>query len=468
LESKGERRRKDDLKFRLALRAAQIGIWDLTLDTGEMEYSAKARAIYGFHPDVPITIDMVRAATHPADLPSNTAQAQRALDPQVKERAPFEYRILRADTGALRWVVVHGEPIFATTPDGPVAVRYVGTVQDITERKEVEQALRDSELRQRLAIDAARMAVWEFDAATGRLTASAELNRMFGMPADAHPTIDDLRAAYGPGEREKVQEAAQAALERGDKHFEAEFRCRRPDGNLYWLMLRAEVMFAPDGSFERVIGVLMDIDDSKRSQERQTLLLRELNHRVKNSLSVVQSLATQSFRKGNASPAALTAFRDRLSALARANDVLFHQEWTAFSLAELVQDIIDPYDDGDGRFDLEGADITLPPRLNVPLALTLHELCTNAAKYGALSAGDGQVRIEWTANADGLELTWIERGGPAVATPIEPGFGARLISNILAVELGRVELDPQPEGMRCRMFIAGRFDAAGNATDNSA
>ena len=210
---------------------------------------------------------------------------------------------------------------------------------------------------------------------------------------------------------------------------------------------------APDGSYERVIGVLMDIDASKRSNERQLLLLRELNHRVKNSLSVVQSLATQSFRNGGADPAALATFRERVQALAKANDVLVQQNWNSFRLTELIDEIVAPYRDPFERFELSGEEVDLPPRLNVPLALTLHELCTNAAKFGALSSEKGFVRIVWRRVAEGLEIVWEEIGGPAPDPAMVLGFGTKLISSILAVEIGRVDLEPRPDGMCCRMLL---------------
>lgn len=448
--------REDEIKLRLALRAAQIGIWDWSLDTDEMVFSARARAIFGFTTEQPVTLEALRRTTHPDDRPYAADLARRALDPNVRERAPYEYRILKADTGEVRWILAHGEAVFAESEAGLRAIRYIGTVQDITERKKVEQALRDSESRQRLAIDAARMAVWELHVPTDQITTSPELNRMFGLPDDARPTIAELRACYGPGERENLQRAAMSALERGERHFEAEFRCRRPDGNLHWLLLRAEVIMAADGSFERVVGVLMDIDERKRSEERQMLLLRELNHRVKNSLSVVQSLATQTFRDGSATPGALSAFRDRLQALAKANDVLLDKNWASFSLTALVNQIVEPYRDPYNRFRLEGDDIDLPPRTNVPVALILHELCTNAAKYGALSVEDGYVRIEWRQVPKGTEITWSEHGGPEVQLPLAQGFGTRLISAILGIEVGEVQFDPDPSGIRCRLLVTGK------------
>jgi PAS domain S-box-containing protein len=444
--------KESNLKLRLALRAARIGIWDWDLATNEMRYSTRARAIYGFPPDRDVTFAMVRDATHPDDHPRTSAMARSALDPERRTKEPYEYRIIRPDTGEIRWVLAHGEAIFANGEDGPKAIRYVGTIQDITERKRNEEALRDAELRQRLAIDAARLAVWELDIATDQAKITPELNPLFGLPPDARPTLDELRRLYADGEREKVQKAAQEALAQGKKHFEVEYRVRWPDGSLHWLLLRAEVVFQ-DGQPQRVIGVVADIDQRKRHEEQQLLMMRELNHRVKNSLSVVQSLATQSFKGGRADPQAMDAFRQRLQALASANDMLLKREWGSFDLRGLVEAIVAPYDDPPGRVSIAGPQHDMPPRLNAPLALTLHELCTNAAKYGALSAETGSVRLSWRQTGSGIVLDWIEEGGPAVRSPVNRSFGMRLISEILAIELGTVRLETRPGGVECRITM---------------
>lgn len=446
--------KESNLKLRLALRAAQIGIWDWSLATNEMRYSPRARAIFGFPPDVEVTFEMVRDATHPEDRPRTTAIARSALDPDRRTRQPYEYRIIRADTGQIRWVLAHGEAIFANTETGPKAVRYIGTIQDITERKQGEEALRDAETRQRLAIDAARLAVWEVDIATDALTATPELNRLFGLPADHRPTLEELRRFYLPGERARVQATAQDALAQGKSHFEEEFRIRWPDGTLHWLLMRAEITFHADGRPHRVIGVLADIDDRKRFEEQQMLMTRELNHRVKNSLSVVQSLATQSFRGGKADPAALTAFRERLQALAGANDMLLQREWRSFDLQSLAETILAPHVDGAERVVISGPKIDMPPRLNVPLALALHELSTNAAKYGALSVEGGKVSLRWeVTTTGGVRLEWLEQGGPPIDAPVNRRFGMRLVSDIVAVELGEVELVARPDGVKCTITM---------------
>jgi PAS domain S-box-containing protein len=449
-------KRLDDknLKLRLALRAAQIGIWDWIVDTNEMHYSPRARAIYGFSPDEPVTYEKVRDATHPEDLPRTSALARRALDPAIRNKDSYEYRIRRADTGEVRWVVAHGEAIFLPVDGITKAVRYLGTLEDITDRKATELALRESELRQRLALDAARMAVWQVELATETITASPELNRMFGLPLEAKPTLAELRALYGPGEREKVYEIGRAALENGRSDFEAEFRCRRPDGSLYWLLLRAEMVFNSSGQIDRVIGVLMDINERKRSEDRQFLLMRELNHRVKNSLSVIQSIAMQSFRGDRADPAAVEDFRNRLIALAKANDVLLAKDWSAFSLRSLVEEIVAPYRNPIERIEIPNDDLDLPPRLNVPMALVLHELCTNSAKYGALSGSGGGVTIAWQSFASGIHMHWSERGGPPIIGVLRKGFGLKLITEVLSVELGEVTVSTDENCLRCDLRIS--------------
>ena len=262
---------ESSLKLRLALRAARMGVWDWTIDTGEMNYSPRAREIYGFTPDEAVTIDKVRGATHPEDLPRTSALAKLALNPSIRSREPYEYRVLRADNGEERWLLAHGEAIFEEIEGVTRATRYLGTIEDITSRKATELALQESERRKRLALEGARMAVWELDLATDALTSSAELNRIYGLPADSHPTVEELRNFYAPGERERIQEIGMRAIAEGRSDFEAEYRIRRPDGKIVWLLLRAEVVSDEDGRMTRVIGVVMDIDERKRSEESQKI-----------------------------------------------------------------------------------------------------------------------------------------------------------------------------------------------------
>ena len=352
-----------DAKLELALRAANIGIWDWDLQTNKFDYSERARSIFGFEPTGEITYEMVRAVTHPDDFPHTSAQAKRAIDPALREDLPYEYRIFRADTGELRWVRAEGNAVFETGSATTKAIRYIGCIQDITDTKRAAAALEDSERRQRLAIEAAGMAVWEIDLRTNMLANSPDLKRLFGFGAEEQPTLEDFRTCYVPGEQGKTREAAIAALGQGESHFEAEFRINRKDGEERWLMLRAEILLSGGGEPQRVVGVVMDVDERKRNAERQVLLMRELNHRVKNSLSVVQSIAGQTFRQGIDISAGLEAFRSRLRALADANDILVQSEWTSFDLETLIDKVTSPYRTrGPDPFTITGSHILIPPR----------------------------------------------------------------------------------------------------------
>ena len=253
-------------RLQLATEAAAIGIWDWDLATGRMRYSARAKAICGFDPQQEITYLDARRVTHPDDYPHTSAMARRALDPVLRERLPYQYRIVRPD-GVVRWVVAHGEAVFDEVDGETRAIRYVGTLQDITERLRLEEVDRTGKARLALAIEAGRLAVWEVDVATDQVTGSPELNRLLGFPDDATPTAEEMRARYYPGEGERLRALGQAALARGERTLDAEYRYVWPNGSVRWLWLRAEIILDDDGKPVRVIGVLSDVTERRRSEE---------------------------------------------------------------------------------------------------------------------------------------------------------------------------------------------------------
>jgi PAS domain S-box-containing protein len=267
-------------RLELATEAAELGIWDWDVASGRMTYSPRAKEICGFELDQEITYEDARRVTHPDDYPRTSAMARRALDPALRENEPYEYRILRPD-GTIRWVMAHGAAVFSEIDGETRAVRYVGTLQDITERRRLVEAERTSTARLALAIDAGKMAVWEVDLATDELIGSPELNRLLGFPENATPTTDELREGYYPGERERLRKLGADALARGERTFEAEFRYCLPDGSVRWLLLRAEVTLDDEQSPARVIGVLMDIDERKKADMRRQALA-ELSDRFRN------------------------------------------------------------------------------------------------------------------------------------------------------------------------------------------
>ncbi|MDB5418163.1 MAG: signal transduction histidine kinase [Phenylobacterium sp.] len=197
-----------------------------------------------------------------------------------------------------------------------------------------------------------------------------------------------------------------------------------------------------------------EIAERTRAEEHQRLLINELNHRVKNTLATVQSIAAQTQRTASDPKASYDSFIDRLVALSRAHDVLTKQRWEGADLRDIVEGAVQPFDAGGGRFKIAGPSVWLEPQAALALAMALHELATNAAKYGALNGADGKVTLSWTAKPDddglGLELAWRESDGPKVAAPSHKGFGSRLLERGLAGELnGQVSVDYRPGGLVC-------------------
>jgi two-component sensor histidine kinase/integral membrane sensor domain MASE1 len=215
-----------------------------------------------------------------------------------------------------------------------------------------------------------------------------------------------------------------------------------------------------------------EIEERTRAEEHQRLLINELNHRVKNTLATVQSIAAQTRRTAKDPRASYEAFIDRLMALSRAHDVLTKQRWEGADLKDIVAGAVRPFEaEGGGRFEVSGPSVWLEPQPALALAMALHELATNAAKYGALSVAAGQVTLAWTVKPDGedgvaLRLEWRESKGPKVTAPARKGFGSRLLERGLAGELnGTVKVDYRPAGLVCEM--TARLPAAGVLADGA-
>lgn len=219
----------------------------------------------------------------------------------------------------------------------------------------------------------------------------------------------------------------------------------------------------------KTIGTIIevrDISQEKRAAEQQRLLVNELNHRVKNTLATVQSLAAQTFL--GADPAAVEKFNGRLLALAKAHDILTHTTWDHAPLKDVLCNALEPF--GPERFEVAGPHIMISPKAALSLAMVTHELATNACKYGALSVPGGRVSLHWEEEAlptgSRLDLLWEERGGPPVVPPVRRGFGTRLIERQLAMEFGgSASLDFRPGGLVCHIRL---IRAAGSQAWKSA
>jgi two-component sensor histidine kinase len=226
-----------------------------------------------------------------------------------------------------------------------------------------------------------------------------------------------------------------------------------------WLQVRGQAAIAGRAGARRMAGVSMDVTERKEAEERQRLLLNELNHRVKNTLATVQSIASQTLRTAPSSTAFRDAFEARIVALSKTHNLLTDQNWRGASLHDLVISELRPHaggrEGGGSRILLESErDIRLNPKAAVALGMAMHELATNAVKYGALSTPGGQVTVRSRIMDDRLTMDWIESGGPPVQAPDRRGFGSRLLEQGLAGELaGDVSLDYVSTGLTCHMEL---------------
>ncbi|HVF84044.1 MAG TPA: PAS domain S-box protein [Sphingomicrobium sp.] len=388
-------------------------------------------------------------AVHPEDRPLAEAVFLGANAGQDDYKV--EFRLRRAD-GTYRWTL---DAAAARFDSAGKFLGYVGSVVDIDERREAEEAIRNSEQRLRLATAAANIGTWDFDPITGALRWDQRCKELFGMPPEAEVTYELFLAGLHPDDRETADAAVQAALAPGGTGgYSVTYRTvGLTDNQVRSVAANGGAVFDDSGEEPRAvrfIGTVIDITDRMKAEQHQRLLIDELSHRAKNLLAIIQSVAQQSF-KGARDPAdMLRSFEGRLGALAAAHGVLTREKWEAAPIRRVICDTITAVKSDDHRLELDGPDLMVPPKTGVSLAMAIHELVTNALKYGSFSGEDGRVLIRWGVEEGRLKLEWREEGGPPVSPPERRGFGSRMIERGLAAELdGQVRIDFRPEGVVC-------------------
>jgi PAS domain S-box-containing protein len=364
---------------------------------------------------------------------------------------------------------VRGEPSRLRGLDGAVTTRFfdfvyqriedefgrpeglVGQGSDVTERVVAERALKASEALSAAILSAALDAVVTIDQHSRVVEWNRAAEELFGLDRQEVLGRDladliippDLRPAHRSGMATYLATGEGPVLGR-----RVEVPALAADGRL----IPVELAIRPidlDGA-PHFTAFIRDISDRKAAEGRQRLLIHELNHRVKNTLATVQSIAAQTRRTVSDPATAYGAFVERLVALAGSHDVLTREEWRGADLADVVREALRPF--GAERFRIEGPAAWLSPQAALAFGMALHELATNAAKYGSLSAPGGVVEVRWRdEGCDQLDFLWREHDGPSVAPPTQKGFGSRLLER-LSLELGGpVELQYRPEGVVCRI-----------------
>ncbi len=322
-----------------------------------------------------------------------------------------------------------------------------------TELEMSAEQLRESERRRSLALIAGNMGSWDWDCTKNDFMWDDGQYRIFGVDRNSFtPTPDNLRSRIHPDDWEPVQSAIEQLVQ-SPQSLQREFRVCRPGGAERWCLGTATSTADASGRIVRVSGVTVDITDRKEAEERQTLLAREVDHRAKNALAVIQSMVRLTRATDVASYVA--SIEGRINALSRVHTVLAQSRWQAVDLRELVEEEIAPYRvPGVERVTASGQRVLLDPAAAQTFTLALHELVTNAAKYGALSSASGQLILHWEQTADALTLIWTELGGPKVRAPANSGFGTRIITVSIEKQLGgAATFNWRPEGLRCTLSI---------------
>lgn len=255
----------------------------------------------------------------------------------------------------------------------------------------------------------------------------------------------DWLEQYIPEEhRDLVRAEIRRAIEARDT-YDLEHQVNRVDGSVGWALSRAVPLFDETGRVDSWIGAASDITDRKASEEMQQVLIDELTHRMKNIFSMTQAITNQTLRQVSTLEEGRHAIGERLGALARAQTTLAEARFAASDIRRVVEVALSPHMAVIDRISIEGPKVSLASHQSLGLSLALHELVTNATKYGALSDPGGRIAISWRNPQGNFVFDWVESGGPAVAPPVRRGFGSRLIENIVASYfdgLAKLEFDP--------------------------
>lgn len=383
-------------------------------------------------------------------LPEHREAFARAEAEAMAARRPFsiEIQMRRAD-GEVRWHRIASYP--RVLPGGPAL--WDGLQTDVTDTRRLAEELRDQRRRLQMAVEATGLGFWEWDPAADQVTWSERNKALFGLPADAGPLdIRRYMELVHPDDLPKVQAiylATETMNDGGD--FSVEHRTAGSAGDVRWIQIHGRVL-KDNGEARLVVGTSLDVTERRMIEERRALLMGELAHRAKNGLTVMMAIVSQTARSARSVDEFAAVLTARLSAMAKSQDLVTATGGGPVQLADVLNVALTPF--GLGRFEIapEFAGVTIAGQMAAALGLLLHELATNAVKYGALSVPKGRVRIVSGEGSEGrVVMHWRETGGPPVAPPPKPGFGSRVLETALTPFGGKVTPAFLPEGLEARL-----------------
>jgi PAS domain S-box-containing protein len=446
-------------QIELASKTVRVGSYAVDFTTGLVSLSPGSANILGL-PDstVEISRENARKLVHPQDLAQFVTARDQALLKMQREFVA-QIRIIRANDGEVRWIEARCL-IFYDQVGRPL--RYIAVIIDTTERKLAEQALTERNAQLGLAGRAALVGSYTYDVTRGTMQISEGYAAIHGLPlGTTETTYNEWRTRAHPDDLKLAEGARAQAFANGGKEDNAEYRIVLSSGEVRWIERRGWISYDEDGRPERVVGVNIDVTGRKRAEERQRALLAELDHRVKNALATVSSVVSQTAVGSTSVANFVQALDGRLRSMATTHELLSFGQWQGVSLAELIRQELAPYATRHNT-KISGPEVVLLPEAGQAIAMVLHELATNAAKYGALSTQEGMVSIQWNWRRNGhlprLVLEWKEFGGPPVVASDRAGFGMSTIRDLIPYEFGgSVDLTFVSAGVQCRLELPANW-----------
>jgi PAS domain S-box-containing protein len=313
--------------------------------------------------------------------------------------------------------------------------------------------LLESEQRRSLALAAGNMGSWDWDLTSNTLTWDEGQHAIYGVtPGEFSVTLEHVKALIVAEDWERIRIGLESLQKHGATH-QSEYRVRRPNGQIRWCVSTSAATKDASGRVVSISGVTADITDRKNAEEQQALLAQEVDHRAKNAMAIVQSIVK--LTKANSVPEYARVIEGRIKALSRAHALLSDARWEGAELSQLVKDELAPYRSGaPDRIVIDGPNLFLDPTTAQTLALALHELATNGAKYGALSQAAGRLELSWEAQPGNIIINWRETGGPPPHQPRKTGFGMKIITLSIERQLGgNSKFEWRQEGLFCSLRV---------------
>lgn len=451
-----ERRGASEIARLEALRGAILDaaldcIVTISHDDKVVEWNGASERTFGYRRDEAIGRALTELIIPAEHVEAHRRGMQRYLEtgegPVLGRR--LELEAIRADGSvfpvelAISAMEVNGQPHFTAY------------LRDVTEQTRARAAASESEQRLKATYEHAFAGIAEVSPEGRFLRVNERFCDLVGYSRDellARTFWDISHPEDNAPERERFRRQMNGEID----VYTVEKRYFHKTGRLVWVELSASRVVDDSGRTLYGVRVVHDISQRRRWESQQLLLINELNHRVKNTLATVQSIVAQTARLGGSADEVRRGVEGRLLALSQAHDVLTQENWEGADLRDIVDRAVAPFAAaGDAQFQVSGPALRLTPRQALALSMALHELATNAAKYGALTTNFGRVEVTWKLTDGGggtVELDWIERGGPPVAPPARTGFGSRLLKRGLAHDLGgEVRLEFAPQGVRCHI-----------------